>query len=232
MTDFFTELTRYFLYLWETLTRTLALDPEVFRFVESYPQSSWLVLGIVFLAGASTLLGHSAVLFINRVRKSRFMISLIVNGFVYIISYAVWGFVVYVAARVLFEANPPFTQFLRIMGLSTAPLVFGFLVLIPWMGPFVGKVLNVWSFLILLAVVQFQFQIGFWGALVVVGLGWLASLGINNTIGKPIVALRNRLFRLVTGSNLDTTAEDILLHFGGLDEGQSQSQVAAKGSAQ
>ena len=118
------------------------------------------------------------------------------------------------------------------MGLSTAPLVFGFLVLIPWMGPFVGKVLNVWSFLILLAVVQFQFQIGFWGALLVVGLGWLASLGINNTIGKPVVALRNRLFRLVTGSSLDTTAEDILLHFGGLDEGQSQSQVAAKGGVQ
>ena len=189
------------------------------------------MLGIVFLAGVSTLLGHSAVLFINRVRKSRFAISLIVNGLVYIISYAVWGFVVYVAARILFEANPPLTQFLRIMGLSTAPLVFGFFVLIPWMGPFVGKVLNVWSFLILLAIVQFQFHIGFWGAVLVVGLGWLASLAINNTIGRPIVALRNRLFQLVTGSNLDTTAEDILLHFGGLDDGGSRPQVAAEGGS-
>jgi hypothetical protein len=187
-------------------------------------------VGIVFLAGVSTLLGHSAVLFINRVRKSRFVISLIVNGVVYIISYAVWGFVVYVAARILFEANPPLSQFLRIMGLSTAPLVFGFFVLIPWMGPFVGKVLNIWSFLILIAVVQFQFQIGFWGSVLVVGLGWLASLGINNTIGKPVVAVRNRLSRMITGSSLDASAEDILLHFSGLDHAQKQ-QTSVEGGA-
>ena len=81
MNEFFYELGRYFSYLWEGLSRALALDPKVFQFVETYPQSSWVVLGIVFLAGVSTLLGHSAVLFINRVRKSRFVISLIVNGF-------------------------------------------------------------------------------------------------------------------------------------------------------
>ena len=230
MTGFFTELARYLIYLWGALTHALTLDPNVFKFVEEYPQSAWLVVGIVFLAGVSTLLGHSAVLFINRVRKSRFVISLIVNGVVYIISYAVWGFVVYVAARILFEANPPLGQFLRIMGLSTAPLVFGFFVLIPWMGPFVGKVLNVWSFLILLSIVQFQFQIGFWGALLVVGLGWVASLALNNTIGRPIVALRNRLFRMVTGSNLDATAEDILIHFGSTPQTPSQP-AAVEGGA-
>lgn len=230
MTGFFTELARYFAYLWDALTRALALDPTVFQFVEDYPRSAWLVVGIAFLAGVSTLLGHSAVLFINRVRRSRFVISLIVNGLVYIISYAVWGLVVWLAGRLLFQVDPPLGQFLRIMGLSTAPLVFGFFILIPWMGPFVGKVLNVWSFLILLAIVEFQFGIGFWGALIVVGLGWLASLALNNTIGKPIVAMRNRLFRLVTGSNLDATAEDILLHFGSSEQAPNQ-QSAVEGGA-
>lgn len=231
MTGFFTELARYFAYLWGALIHALALDPKVFQFVETYPQSAWVVVGIVFLAGVSTLLGHSAVLFINRVRRSRFVISLIVSGIVYIISYAVWGFVVWLAGYVLFEVNPPFTQFLRIMGLSTAPLVFGFFILIPWMGPFIGKVLNIWSFLILLAIVEFQFNIGFWGALIVVGLGWLASLALNNTIGKPVVALRNRLAKLVTGSDLDVTTEDILLHFSGVDQPQQQPNAAVEGGA-
>ena len=72
MTGFFTELARYFAYLWGALTHALALDPKVFQFVEAYPQSAWVVAGIVFLAGVSTLLGHSAVLFINRVRRNRF----------------------------------------------------------------------------------------------------------------------------------------------------------------
>ncbi len=230
MAGFLHELGRYFVYLWGGLTHALALDPNVFQFVEDYPQSTWVVLGIVFLAGVSTLLGHSAVLFINRVRRSRFVISLIVNGLVYIISYAVWGFVVYVAARVLFEANPPLSQFLRIMGLSTAPLVFGFFVLIPWMGPFVGKVLNIWSFLILIAIVQFQFEIGFWGSVLVVGLGWLASLALNNTIGKPLVAVRNRLSRLITGSSLDASAEDILLHFAGVEQIPNRAQPVEGGA--
>ena len=231
MTGFFTELARYFAYLWGALTHALTLDPRVFQFVETYPKSAWVVVGIVFLAGVSTLLGHSAVLFINRVRRNRFLISLLANGIVYIISYAVWGFVVWLAGYLLFDVNPPLTQFVRIMGLSTAPLVFGFFILIPWMGPFIGKLLNVWSFLILIAIVEFQFKIGIWGALLVVGLGWLASLALNNTIGRPVVALRNRLSKLITGSNLDATAEDILLHFAGVDQIPNPPQATVEGGA-
>jgi hypothetical protein len=215
MTGFFSELLRYFAYLWGGITHALRLDPGVFQFVEQYPQSVWVVVGIVFLAGASTLLGQSAVLFINRVRKSRFVISLITNGLVFIISYFVWGLTVYVIGRILFEINPPWGQFVRMVGLSTAPLVFGFLVLIPWMGPFIGKVLNIWSLLILIAIVEHQFKIGFVGAVTCVVLGWLVSLGVTNTIGRPIVALRNKVFQMVSGSRLDSTAEDILLHFSG-----------------
>jgi hypothetical protein len=215
MGDFLNEFFRYFTYLWGTITHALRLDPAVFAFTEQYPQSAWLVAGIVFLAGASTLLGQSAVLFINRVRKSRFVISLITNGIVFVISYFVWGLTVWVIGRILFELNPPWGQFVRMVGLSTAPLVFGFLVLIPWMGPFVGKVLNVWSMLILIAIVEYQFKIGFWGAVTCVVLGWLASLAFTNTLGRPIVALRNKVFQRVSGSKLDSTADELLLHFSG-----------------
>lgn len=213
MANFLYELFRYFAYLWGGITHALRLDPGVFQFVEQYPQSAWVVAGIVFLAGASVLLGHSAVLFINRVRRSRFVISLITNGIIFIISYFVWGFTVWLIGRILFQMDPPWTQFVRMVGLSTAPLVFGFLVLIPWMGPFLGKLLNIWSMLILIAIVEFQFKIGFWGAVACVALGWLASLAFTNTIGRPVAALRNKVFQLVSGSKLDSTGEDLLLHF-------------------
>lgn len=213
--DFLQELFRYFAYLWGGITHALRLDPGVFAFVEEYPQSAWVVAGIVFLAGASTLLGHSAVLFINRVRKSRFVISLITNGLIFVVSYIVWGLIVWTIGRILFNLDPPWGQFVRMVGLSTAPLVFGFLVLIPWMGPFVGKVLNVWSMLILIAIVEHQFKIGFWGAVICVGLGWLASLALTNTIGRPVAALRNKVFQKVSGSKLDSTADDLLLKFSG-----------------
>jgi hypothetical protein len=217
MMEIFEGIWLYFSLLWAGITHALRLDPNTFVFVEQHVQSRWVVAGIVFLAGASTLLGQSAVLFINRVRKSRFIISLITNGLIFIVSYISWGFTIWLVGLVLFKVNPPFGEFVRMVGLSTAPLVFAFLVLIPWMGPFIGKVLNVWSFLILFAIVEYGFKIGFWGALLCVGLGWLASLALTNFLGKPVVALRNKVFQMVSGSELDVSAEDILLHFSGAD---------------
>lgn len=206
----------YFLILISGIINTLLLNPQVLEVVEQYPQQAgWVVGGIVFLAGASTLLGESAVLFINRVRRGRFVISLIANGIVFLISYAVWGVTVYLIGRILFSANPPAGDFIRMVGLSTAPLVFGFFILIPWMGPFIAKVLNIWSLVILIVIVEYEFKIGFWPAVLCVGLGWLASLAFTNTIGRPVVALRNKVFQMVSGSKLDSTTENLLLHFSG-----------------
>ncbi len=75
--------------------------------------------------------------------------------------------------------------------------------------------LHVWSVLILIGIVQFEFKIGFVGAVVCVGLGWVLSLLFTNTIGGPVVRLRNRVFQMVSGSSLAQTNEDILLRFSG-----------------
>ena len=212
---FFEWIFVYLLLLWVGIVNALRFNPEVLDVVEQRPESAWVIGGIVFLAGASTLLGESAILFINRVRRGRFVLSLVTNGIVFMISYAVWGFTISIVGRVLFQVNPPWGQVARMVGLSTAPLVFGFLVLIPWMGPFVGKVLNIWSVLILIGIVQYEFKIEFWGAVTCVVLGWLLSLAFTNTVGRPVVALRNKVFQRVSGSKLDKTNEDILLRFSG-----------------
>ena len=229
--EFFTIIFLYLFLVWVGIINALWLNPEVLDVVEQLPQSGWVVAGIVFLAGASTLLGESAVLFINRVSRGRFIISLITNGIIFLISYAVWGLTIYVIGRILFSANPPLSDFVRMVGLSTAPLVFGFFVLIPWMGLFIAKVLNVWSLIILIVIVEYEFKIGFWPAVLCVGLGWLVSLGLTNTIGRPVVALRNKVFQLVTGSKLESDAENLLLHFSGASYDQLLDLPAEETSA-
>jgi hypothetical protein len=211
--NFLTGVFAYFAFLFAGIGHALRLDPEVFKVVEEYPQSGWVVLGIVLLAGASLLLGQSAVLFINRVRGGRFVLSLVVNAILYLISYIVWGGIIALVGMLLFEVDVSFWTLVRVMGLSTAPLVFGFLILAPYMGPFIGKILNVWSFLILLTIVAFEFGVGFWGAVITVGLGWLITLALNNTIGRPVMKLRNKVWQKVTGSPMEATAQDILLKF-------------------
>ncbi len=203
----------YISYLLQTINYSLRLDPQLYEFVSETPESRWLVFGVVFLAGASTLLGQSVVLFVNRVRRGRFVMSLVFNGIVFIVSYFVWGLTIAVIGQLLFPDELSVWGVVRMVGLSTAPLIFGVFILIPWMGPFIGKILNIWSFLILVSVVEFGFQVGLVRALIVVGIGWLIMMLLNNVIGRPIVALRNRLWRLVAGTSLDADTQDLLLQF-------------------
>lgn len=207
--DFFTYLDHLFL----AIRYALWLEPHLFEVVLENRSANSVVIGIVFLAGASTLLGQSVVLFVNRVRRGRFFFSLALNGVMYIVSYLVWGAIIALIGTLLFNEPPPFGSVIRMVGLSTAPLIFGFFILIPWMGPFIGRVLNIWGFLILVNVVEFGFQVGLIKALICVGLGWLVMLLLNNFIGRPILALRNRVWTRVAGSSLDASTADLLLEF-------------------
>lgn len=213
MADFITLIFEYidglFIVIWHALT----LDPRLYKVVSENSLAGWIILGIVFLSGASVLLGQSAVLFINRVRRGRFFFSLGLNGFMYVVSYLVWGITIGLIGRALFEFDPGPGAITRMVGLSTAPLVFGFFILIPWMGPFIGRILNVWGFLILVSVVEFGFQVGLIGALICVGLGWLVMMLINNFVGRPVIALRNKIWQRVAGTTLDANAQDLLLQF-------------------
>ena len=126
----------YFGLVLEAIGYTLRLDPRVYSEVILHPEGAAIIRGIVFLAGMSMLLGQSLMLFVNRVRRGRFLLSLVINGLVFLITYAVWGIFVAFIAWLMFDVNiVELVIILFLVGLSTAPLVFGFLILIPYMGP-------------------------------------------------------------------------------------------------
>lgn len=218
----------YFVLVFEAIGYALRLDPTVYDMVINHPEGVNIIRGIVFLAGMSMLLGQSVILFVNRVRRGRFFFSLVINGLVFLSSYAILGMGVELIAWLLFDvtlAGEVYIVFL--VGLSTAPLVFGFLILIPYMGPAIGKILNVWQLLIMTTAVEYAFQVGFIQAAICVGLSWVLMLLLSNTIGRPIVSLRNFIYRKVTGSDLDATTQDILLEYSG---GQDLAGGAAEES--
>jgi hypothetical protein len=77
--------------LWQGIGLALSFSPDLLQRVEAYPESRTLIITMAILAGMSLLLGQSAVLFLNRVKPGRFIISLIVNGLLYTLSLMVWG---------------------------------------------------------------------------------------------------------------------------------------------
>ena len=217
----------YIMLVFTAIGYALRLYPQDYATAVIHPRGVEIILGIVFLAGVSMLLGQSLMLFVNKVRRGRFIFSLLTNGLVFIISYLIWGLAVAFIGWIMFDvAATDLVIVAALVGLSTAPLVFGFLILIPYLGPAIGKVLSVWQMLILTTVVQFAFQVDFIPAAICVGLSWLLMLLMSNTIGKPVVRLRNFVYRKVTGSDLNATTHDILLEF---SKGQGVAADAPQG---
>ncbi|HXV44979.1 MAG TPA: hypothetical protein VEC96_18080 [Anaerolineae bacterium] len=200
--------------LWQGIGLALSFSPDLLQRVEAYPESRTLIITMAILAGMSLLLGQSIVLFLNRVKPGRFIVSLIVNGLLYVLSLMVWGFSIWLIGSWLFEVNQPLGTVMRLVALGAAPFIFGFLILMPYLGLMVARILYVWSFLIVLRAVEFTYQVDFWPALVCVGLSWLLMLGLSHTIGIPIVALRNWVWNKLIGSPMYGSAQDILLTFG------------------
>lgn len=203
----------FFGYVWIGIIEAMRLNPRVFEIVEAYPQSRWILLTVALIGGASLLLGQSVILFVNRVRPGRFALSLLLNGIVFTLSLAIWAVAIWLTGRLLFPNDIPLGTVIRMVALGAAPYTFGFLVLLPYAGNFVGRVLAVWSFLVVLAGITFLAGGRFWPALVCVGLGWGLVTVMSATIGKPVIALRNRVWQRVAGTSLDATVQDILTNF-------------------
>ncbi|NJL05292.1 MAG: hypothetical protein HC911_10430 [Chloroflexaceae bacterium] len=196
--------------LWAIVWNAMALNPRLAQEVYQYPQAFWYILTIVFISGISLLIGQSVILFVNRVSPQRFLLSLVMSGFMQIVSIILWATVVFLAGDILFSARPRFVDVLNIVMLSTAPFVFGFLVLIPYAGMFVYRLLNAWSFIIAVGAIRFTYNVGWGNALLAVGLGWIFAYLLTITVGRPVIALRNRIARQVVGTSLDARPKEIL----------------------
>jgi hypothetical protein len=214
----------FFWYVWMGITRSMALDVRVAEFVDQNPQSRLIILVIAILGGAGLLLGQSVILFVNRVRPARFALSLLLNGIVFTISLLVWGVAIWLIGRIVFTNEPQFGLVIRLVGLSAAPYVFGFLVLIPYLGEFIYRVLSVWSSVIAAGATAYSFQVGWWPAFLVVGLSWLAIWAMSNTIGRPVLAARNKVWQAAAGTTMEARVTDILQQFSAPEADQQRER--------
>jgi hypothetical protein len=199
--------------LWRVVLTALTLQPDLLQAVEAYPRSRWYIVGVVFVAGVSTLFGQSVALFVNRVTPRRFVASLLLNGLMYVVSWSVWAGAIWLVERMFITSAVPFGTVARIVGLAAAPFVFGFFILTPYFGTFWGRVLNVWSLLITLGAVRYTFQLPFWSALLCVGVGWLLMWVSSATIGRPVLTAQHWLRRRVAGTAADADATEMIVAF-------------------
>jgi hypothetical protein len=193
--------------LLQVIGLALRFTPDLARTVAAYPHPGLLALGVAVLAGISVLVGDSVVLFVVRVRPARFAAGLALNGVLLALSLAVEGVTIWLVARYLFGAQQPLGLAVAIAFLGSAPLVFGFFNMAATLGPYVSRLLRVWSWLIVVVAVRDGFHLALWQALVCVVLAQALIWGINLAFRRPLGAINEGVWKAVTQASLAMSPE-------------------------
>lgn len=191
---------------WHLWLAGLRLNPTVADVVIA--EGNWIpVITIAVVAALSTLIGHSVVLFVNRLRGWALAFSLLVSIVGLLGSLLIEGLILWGLGRLVFDAPRTPLEVTKVVILSAAPLVFGFLTAIPLLGPAISRLLSIWSLLVLWAVVGALYPSGPWVAAGMVLAAWLGMLLLNHLLGPALANLRDRMWRAVSGGPLhpDTT---------------------------
>ncbi len=206
MEAFFDFMASVWLVIWGVLTG----DESVTEWFRIHPLNLEISMTVAALAGASTLLGDSVVLFLNRVRGWRFAITMLLNALGFVLLYALQALVIAIVGPLVVGHSPGLAAVTRGVMLATAPLVFGFFVLIPYLGPAIARVLQAWGLLVLWVVVDVLFQTDLWTALLVTGIGWAVMQLLSWSLSKPVAWIGDRIWRLVSGQPSMMTGRDLL----------------------
>lgn len=185
--------------VFDAIGLALGLNPDASGYINTDADAIAVVVTVAFIAGVSLLLGQSVVLFLNRVTRIRFVFSLALNGALYVVNLIIWSTVIWGIGRLAFDVQQPIGIAMMAVLLGSAPFVFGFFILVPYLGLIFSRVLYAWSLLVTLVMVESAFEIGWLRTAVCVGLGWLVLLLIDRTVGRPIVTVRDRVLMKLTG---------------------------------
>jgi len=167
-------------------------------------------LGIAGLAAVSTMLGHIAVLSLNRIRGVRLLVSVVVSIVAFWMLYVVEAVVTWTVASLVIHKPLPLLPIIVVALTATAPLVFNFLTALPHIGMFIGRLLQAWSFLVLVMGMGYAYKASFWMALGFALAGWLTMQLLSRLLHRPLGWLSSRAWTLATGTPTMVTAEDIL----------------------
>jgi hypothetical protein len=197
--------------IWRVLVAALRFRDDLLLVAQRQARSEAVILTVVLLAGISLLIGQSTILFINQLSPFWFASSLVLAALLFVLRLALWAAAAWILSASLFGTRHAFGPILRIIGLGSAPFVFGWLILLPYLGPSIARLLNVWSFLIVLHAVRYAWGGGFGEALVCIGGGWAITLAVARVLGLPLAALGNRFRRRLAGAPWLANPQDDLV---------------------
>lgn len=208
------ELWDYFRDLLAIVQGVLQLNPEVFIRAFSYPGAMpELTLAVVFIAGLSVMLGQCVVLIANRVSRTRFWASILLGVIRYVLDVLIMSTLFWLIANLVSCQHFPFLQTVRVICLAYAPYWLGFLVLMPYLGLLVDRLLKLYFFLTLLVAAQAILQVGFWTGVLISSSAFSVLALVDLLVGRPLTHLVDHAVFRVSGAHDQRRAQEIYAEF-------------------
>ena len=209
---------------WHLISQVLRLKSEVFLTIQQLPQSLAVGLIIVFIGGLAQALSQGIVLFINRVPPLRSILTLMIAALLFAFDFYFWFVSTWWIAEKTLGESLALTDIFRTLSWSYAPMMFGFLVVLPYFGMPIYFVLTTWTLVAMNVGMATITPLSYWQAFGCVFLGWLVVQVLQRTIGYPIRRLEFALTSQVAGGDLVLTAEELRQQlYSGLDSSESSN---------
>ncbi|WP_088888881.1 YIP1 family protein [Leptolyngbya ohadii] len=215
--------------LGEFIRGAIVLNPETFRAIESLPNADQIAFSVLLLAGLSQAIGQSIILFINRVKPLRFLLTLLIAAILFVFSYGFWVMSVWLVDRIVFGHTVSYSTISHALGLAAAPQILSFLIALPYFGVPIQVVLSLWSLLAFVRGFAAVTDVDAWQAFWCGILGWFVLQVMQRTIGRPIAALGQWLKVSTAGTNLVTDLPGLERL---LETGLSESRLPSERNSQ
>lgn len=180
----------------------LRLDIDSFVLFHTLPDirlAAWL---FILSAGLSEALGQSIILFLNRVKPQQFFKALLSVGFSLSLGLGFWLLSNWFMVNLVFGAGLSWRPLGLTLAFACAPLLFSFLTAMPYLGVPVFFIVGFWSCLAMTTGLEAITDLSTKQALACVVLGYVFLQLFNRTIGRPVVALAQRMEAKITGVEL------------------------------
>ena len=189
---------------WNLVSGVLLLNSETFTQINRLPLGLIASILVVLLAGLSQTFGQSVMLFVNRVRPLRFILSVAIAAVIFVFNYNFWVLSTWLVAGWLFGVDLPLVDIIKTLGFSYAPLLLGFLMVIPYFGMPILIVLSIWTLMAIATGLGVISNLGIWQAFECCLGGWIVLQISQRVVGKAIARITSKIVDWVAGVELIT----------------------------
>lgn len=163
-------------------------------FVIGFSSMALLVCGVMESFGT-----RMPLLILNRIPPRRMITHLLGFGMVHVIGHLIWATSIWLMVRYLFGKNPDISDTILLVAISYLPYFFGFMFLLPYLGPWLAVATGVFSLGIAMVLIGVAFDLNPLQAIICVLAGWLLLRLLERIENGPTHALNNWFWGLTTG---------------------------------